>query len=303
MASPVTTPEPAPGFWVHNLDPFIFRFPEGWPLDGVRWYGTAYLAGFAVGWLLLLSYHKRGRSPLNPDQVSTLMFALVLGVLGGARLGYILGYGFETNPELLRNPLKILEVWKGGMSSHGGMIGVLLAVLWFWKRSKVRFWRLLDMAATLAPAGIFFGRIANFINGELWGKTTDVRWAVIFQIRDAWGRMAFLEPRHPSQLYAAAMEGLLLLAWTQWSFWKRRLPEGQLVGEWMCAYAVVRIFGEIYRQPDDGVALICGLSRGQIYSVVLGLAGIATIFRARKSGHPWTPPAPPSESPSPSKPA
>lgn len=287
---PATTPAPTPGYWVHNLDPFLIRFPEGWPIEGLRWYGLAYVAGFIVAGVLLHFYYKRGRSPLNPDQQSVLMTVLVLGVLVGGRLGYVLGYMLSRNPRiLLDDPLVIFRVSEGGMASHGGMLGVWAALGWFAWKYRVRFWRLMDITVSLAPAGIFFGRIANFINGELWGRETTVSWAVIFKAHTPWGE-AFLLPRHPSQLYAAGLEGLLLLVWTQWRFWRCRLPEGQLVGEAMLGYAAVRIFGEFFREPDEGVSLILGLSRGQFYSVFLALLGIAVIVRARRKTTPVTPP-------------
>jgi phosphatidylglycerol:prolipoprotein diacylglycerol transferase len=283
MNFPATTPTPTPGYWEHNLDPFLLHFPKGWPLDGLRWYGLAYVAAFAIAWFLLRLYYKRGKSPLNEDQQGTLLVAAILGVLVGGRLGYVFGYMLVREPELVfQNPLVIFQVNNGGMASHGGMIGVWLALAWFAWKTKSRFWRVLDIVVTLAPAGFFLGRIANFINGELWGRVTDVPWAVVFSTHDRWGSIAYLEPRHPSQLYAAVLEGLLMLAWTQWRFWKFKLPEGQLVGETMFAYAVVRIVGEFFREPDEGVGLILGLSRGQFYSVFLGLLGIAVIVWARR---------------------
>jgi phosphatidylglycerol:prolipoprotein diacylglycerol transferase len=275
---PTTTPTPTPGYWVHNLDPMLVRFPDGWPLDGLRWYGLAYVAGFVVAGVLLHIYHKRGRSPLDSDRQSVLLTALVLGVLVGGRLGYVFGYMLSQNPRiLLDDPLVIFRVNQGGMASHGGMLGVWIALGWFAWRYRIHFWRLMDISVSLAPAGILFGRVANFINGELWGRETSVPWAVIFRTGTG-----FLLPRHPSQLYAAVLEGLLLLVWTQWRFWRCRLPEGQLVGEAMVGYAVVRIFGEIYREPDIGVDFILGLTRGQFYSVLLGLFGVGVIFWARR---------------------
>ncbi len=281
---PSTTPEPTPGYWVHNLDPFLFQFPAGWPLDGIRWYGLAYIVGFFVAALLLHVYYKRGKSPLNSDQQSSFMIALILGVLVGGRLGYVFGYMLSKNPRVLwEDPLVIFRVNEGGMASHGGMIGVWLALAWAAWHYKVRYWRLMDITVTLAPAGIFFGRIANFINGELWGKETSVPWAVVFPIHFESGNILYLLPRHPSQLYAAVLEGLLLLAWTQWRFWRGKLPEGQLVGEAMIGYGLVRILDEIFREPDTGVSLILGLSRGQFYSVALVLIGVAVIAYARSS--------------------
>lgn len=282
MNSPHLTPEPTPGYWVHNLDPFLVHFPEGWPLEGVRWYGLAYVAGFLTAHFLLCWYDKTRKFPLDADRRSWLMIALFAGVLIGGRLGYIIGYELPRNPTaLLENPLMIFHVNKGGMASHGGMVGVWVALAVFAWRCKVRFWALLDVVVSATPPGIFFGRIANFINGELWGRETSVSWAVVFRRIDAHGREWFTQPRHPSQLYAAALEGLLPLVWLQWRFWRGRLPEGQLVGEAMVGYALVRIFGELFREPDEGVGLVLGLSRGQFYSVFLALAGVAVIVWAR----------------------
>ncbi|MDR1497162.1 MAG: prolipoprotein diacylglyceryl transferase [Puniceicoccales bacterium] len=276
-----TTSVPTPGFWVHNLDPLLVRFPEGFWLEGLRWYGLAYVAGFVMAGILLHSYRKRGRISLNSDQISTLLTAIVLGVLVGGRLGYVFGYMLPQNPRLLLDePLSIFRVDKGGMASHGGMIGVWIALAWFARRTKTRFWNLMDISATLAPAGLFFGRIANFINGELWGRETDVAWAVIF--RPSYSSNIYLLPRHPSQLYEAGLEGLLLLVWTQWRFRKGRLPEGRLAGETMLGYAIVRVFCEIFREPDAGVSLVLGLSRGQFYSLFLGIFGMAIIIWATR---------------------
>jgi len=283
---PATTASPTAGFWVHDLDPFIFRFPESWPLEGVRWYGMAYLAGFIFGAIMLSVYYKKGRSPLDSDAQSNFMFALIVGVLVGARLGYMIFYAWG---DLVANPLSVFSVWQGGMSSHGGMIGAILATWICAKKKKCGFLKLGDIIASLAPAGVFFGRIANFINGELWGRETTVPWAVVFKY-ETFNRMTgtpeiqYLLPRHPSQLYAAAGEGLLILLWTQLRFWKKNpLPHGQVLGEACLLYAAVRIVDEFFREPDIGVSFILGLTRGQFYSVLLAFAGVAFIFASRRA--------------------
>lgn len=282
---PQTTSTPTPGYWVHDLDPFLVRFPEGWFLDGIRWYGLAYLAGFAFGALMLSVYYRKKRSPLNPDAQSNFMVALIIGVLAGARLGYMIFYAWDA---FAANPLSALRVWQGGMSSHGGMIGAVLATWIFSRRQKCPFLQLGDIIASLAPAGVFFGRVANFINGELWGRETTVPWAVVFRYDltnpfTGEAETAFLLPRHPSQLYAAAGEGLLILLWTQLRFWKKEpLPHGQVLGEACVLYAAVRIADEFFREPDIGVSAILGLTRGQFYSVLLALAGVAFIVAARR---------------------
>ena len=283
--SPVTTTTPTPGYWVHDLDPFLIRFPEGWFLEGVRWYGLAYLAGFIFGAVMLSVYYKKNRSPLNPDAQSGFMIALIVGVLVGARLGYMLFYAWDA---LVADPLSAVRVWNGGMSSHGGMIGATLATWIFSRRQKCSFLQLGDIIASLAPAGVFFGRIANFINGELYGRETSVPWAVVFRYEKfnpftGAPETFFLLPRHPSQLYAAAGEGLLILLWTQLRFWKKKpLPHGQIIGEACLLYAVVRIADELFREPDIGVSFILGLTRGQFYSVVLALVGVVFVIAARR---------------------
>ncbi|WOO41737.1 prolipoprotein diacylglyceryl transferase [Rubellicoccus peritrichatus] len=270
-------------YWKHDLDPFLIQFPDGWPLEGIRWYGLAYLAGFAVAAYLLHLYHKRGRSSLNPDQQTTLLTAIIVGTIIGGRLGYTLLYNFG---EFIHNPLSIFQVWKGGMASHGGMVGILLAVIWFARKQKIRFWSVADIIVTLGPAGVLFGRIANFINAELWGKPATVAWAVIFPIKDGAGQIiGYTIPRHPSQLYEAFLEGLLLLAYTQWRYWKTNITKnhpGQLACEFLIGYGIVRILGEVFREPDEYVTLIAGLSRGSFYSAVMVIIGIGLMIWLRK---------------------
>jgi phosphatidylglycerol:prolipoprotein diacylglycerol transferase len=280
-------PPAAQKYWVDNLNPFIIRFPASWPLPGIRWYGLAYVAGFlAASWLLWL-YAKKDRYPLNADARSTLLMALILGVLVGGRLGYYLLY---RPAEFFGHPTVLFRVWEGGMASHGGFIGGLLAMVWFSRTTGLSFARLADVVVTLAPPGILFGRLANFINGELWGKPATVAWAMIFPIRDGDSIVGYTEPRHPSQLYEAATEGLLLLIYTQWRFWSKpapgrpgALPPGQLAGEYLIGYALVRIFCELFREPDGGtITLILGLSRGTFYSLFMIGAGLAMIWWARR---------------------
>ncbi|HVS51681.1 MAG TPA: prolipoprotein diacylglyceryl transferase, partial [Opitutaceae bacterium] len=179
-----------------------------------------------------------------------------------------------------------LRVWDGGMASHGGFVGVAVALAWFARRRQLSFFHLADLVVSTAPVGLLFGRIANFINGELWGKISEVRWAVIFPKSAEPGTPLHQIPaRHPSQLYEAGLEGALLLAFMQWRFWRSdvvRARPGQLSGEFLIAYALVRIFGERFREPDFGVSLIFGLSRGTFYSVFVILAGLVLIARAAR---------------------
>jgi phosphatidylglycerol:prolipoprotein diacylglycerol transferase len=244
---------------------------------GIRYYGLAYVLGFAGGWLLLHAAARRGRSPVKGEALDDLIFAAVAGVLVGGRLGSILLYdGWQR---FVADPLSVLKVWEGGMASHGGFIGVILALAWFAHRRKVPFLQLGDLIVSVVPLGLLFGRLANFVNGELWGKPATVPWAVIFS-NTGGGPM----PRHPSQLYEAALEGALMLAWVQWRFWRteviRRQP-GRLGGEFLAGYALVRMFGELFREPD--ASLILGLSRGTFYSVFLLAAGVALVIFTPKT--------------------
>jgi phosphatidylglycerol:prolipoprotein diacylglycerol transferase len=265
-------------FWVDRLDPFIIRFGGNF---GLRWYGLAYVAGFvAAGWLFD-RYARAGRSLLPSAKIADFMVAVVLGVVLGGRIGhYILYDGWRSFGS---DPLAILRIWDGGMASHGGMIGVVIAVAWFARSERIPFLHLADLVASAAPAGLLFGRIANFINGELWGKVTDVPWAVIFPLSMRPGTpLELIPPRHPSQLYEAALEGALLLAFMQWRFWRTgavRRP-GRLAGEFLIAYACVRIAGETFREPDAG--LILGLSRGTFYSLfMIGFGLLMRQWRGR----------------------
>lgn len=265
-------------YWVHDLSPFAIRF---WGNFGIRWYGLAYVLGFIAGGWLMIRYHRAGRSALPADQVADFIFYLVAGVLLGGRLGYFLLYDFAL---LVHEPLVLFRVWEGGMASHGAFIGVVVAVWWFARRHHYSFLHLSDVLVTTIPVGLLLGRIANFINGELWGKVSNVRWAVIFPKSASEGmRLGLIPPRHPSQLYEAALEGALLLGLLQWRFWKTdvvRTQPGRLAGEALLAYAAVRIFCELFREPDEGVSLIFGLSRGTFYSLFLVAAGSILIVRA-----------------------
>jgi phosphatidylglycerol:prolipoprotein diacylglycerol transferase len=264
------------GFWVDQLDPFLVRFRGNF---GIRYYGISYVLGFlCAAWLLGL-YSRRGRSLLPSAKVADFMVAAVLGVVLGGRIGHYLLYdGWRT---IGSDPLAIFRVWDGGMSSHGGMIGVILAVAWFARAEGIPFVHLCDLVASVAPAGLFFGRVANFINGELWGKVTDVPWAVIFPRSMPDGTpYELIAPRHPSQLYEAALEGLLLFAFMQARFWGSNVVRerpGRLAGEFLIAYACVRVAGEAFREPD--ASLIMGMSRGTFYSLFLVAFGLYLAFR------------------------
>lgn len=259
--------------WVHEPTPFL---GPHWGNFGIRFYGLGYILGFLAAAWLFARYARAGRSQLPIAKIADLMVALVLGVMIGGRLGSFLLY----HPEDLRtDPLSFFRVWEGGMASHGGFVGVTVALWWFARRNGISFFHLGDLIVSAAPVGLMLVRIANFLNGELWGKPTTVPWAFIFE-KTGGGTY----PRHPSQLYEAALEGALLLALMQWRFWRTSIVRdqpGRLAGEFLVAYAIARIIGEIFREPD--ASLLFGVSRGTFYSLFLILAGLVFIFRPRKA--------------------
>jgi len=265
-------------YWTHDLSPFLIQFGDNL---GIRYYGLAYMLGFVgAGWLLH-RYALAGRSKMADGQIVDFMTAMIIGVMLGGRLGYFLLY---EPASLLHDPLLFFKVWKGGMASHGGFIGVALALVWFSRSRHIPFLHLSDLIASTTSLGLMLGRIANFINGELWGKPTTVRWAIFFP-ESPWPVM----PRHPSQLYEAALEGLLLLLYAQWRFWRTdvvtRHP-GRLAGEYLIGYAALRAVGELFREPD--ASLILGLSRGTFYSIFLVMIGVGFIL-AKPLGRPRNP--------------
>jgi len=275
-------------YWVHDLSPFLVRFSGDF---GIRYYGLAYVFGFAGAWALLRLYHRRGRSPLGSDAIADLMTYVIIGVLAGGRLGYFLLY---QTAAVASDPLVIFRVWEGGMASHGGFVGVAVAAWWWSRRHRVELLPTGDLIATVTPLGLLFGRLANFINGELPGKVTSVPWAVIFPHNELDRALAEALPRHPSQLYQAGLEGAFLLAYVQWRFWRSdvtRVHPGQLTGEFLLAYAVARAIGEIFREPD--ASLLFGLNRGTFYSLFLVAAGVAWMVGARRQGATGTPPRAP----------
>jgi len=256
-------------YWVHDLDPVAVHFPEDWPLRGVHWYGLAYATGFLIAAVLLSRWRRQALAPVR-DAVdeSALITAIMLGVVLGGRLGHVLLYARD---EFLADPRMVFRVWQGGMASHGGFLGVLLAGVWFARTRRVPFLAVGDLLCALAPAGILFGRLANFVNAELVGRATTVPWAVIFPREGT-------QPRHPSQLYEAVGEGLIPLLWMLWRY-PKRLPPGQVAGEFLLLYAAARFVGEWFRLPEDGYIL--GLTAGQFWTLPLALGGVFLILRAR----------------------
>lgn len=260
-----------PAYYIHDLNPFLVEFGQGW---GIRYYGMAYVAGFLAWYYGLRWFRDKGWSDLSDIQISGLLLHTVFGVLIGGRLGYCLLYdGAET----IRNPMSVVAFWNGGlrgMASHGGIAGALLGFLLWARKARADGWAVADNAAVLAPVGIFLGRIANFINGELWGRPSEVPWAVIFP------ESGSQIPRHPSQFYEALGEGLLLGGVMYWLRSKNLQPSGKVTGAFFMVYGVIRIGLEFFREPDFGDPLLAGLSRGQWFSIGLIIVGAGTfLFR------------------------
>jgi phosphatidylglycerol:prolipoprotein diacylglycerol transferase len=269
-------------YWVHDLSPFLIEFPTTiFGIEGIRYYGVAYLLGFFAVWYFLKICEQKGKLSLNAKDRSDLMTYLILGVLIGGRLGYVLFYDFQ---DFIKNPFLFFRIDQGGMASHGGFIGVSLALLIFCQNRNLNSLKLVDCISVVAPLGLALGRIANFINGELWGKISTVPWAVLFpnspmtfsSLTNYYG----IQPRHPSQLYAAISEGFIPLIYLQFRFWYSKASLGQLTGEFLILYSLLRIFNEVFREPD--ASLIAGISRGQFYSIILLIFGISFWLYAKK---------------------
>lgn len=254
-----------------SLDPVAFSLG---PIS-VRWYALAYLAGFFAAGFIMWHLSKRWKLRFDEDSLLTIIMCVIIGVILGARIGYCLFYG---NGYYLEHPIEILMVNKGGMSFHGGLIGALLAGIVAARLTGIPYLTLADMGAIAAPVGLFFGRCANFVNGELWGAVADVPWAVVF------GGAAGQLPRHPSQLYEALLEGLLLFV-ILFSLSRKRppYPRGTFIGIFLTLYGCFRFLIEFVRQPDIQIGYLMGtdwLTMGQVLSVPLIIVGIAVFAYA-----------------------
>ena len=241
----------------------------------IRWYALAYIAGLVLGWRYCRSLAARG-GPVSPDGFDDFLTWATLAVVIGGRLGYVL---FYRPDHFLYHPLEIFEVWQGGMSYHGGMIGVLVAIYLYARRLGVPWTALGDVIAAAAPIGLFFGRIASFINGELWGRVSDVPWAMAFPAGGP-------EPRHPSQLYEAALEGIVLFVLLAWLARKPELRarHGFIGGVFLVGYGIARSISEIFREPDTFIGFLpFGTTWGQWLSLPMVIAGIYLVLRAKRA--------------------
>ena len=306
-------------YYVHDFSPFLLEFGNGF---GLRWYGLAYVAAFVAGYFLFVRLASHGFSVLEPEKIGDFITGTAFfGVIIGGRLGYMLLYDWAS---FWANPLIFFKFWDGGMSSHGGILGVVLFSWYYCRRRRLSWLNVGDNLVTVAPVGLFFGRCANFINGELFGRVTSVSWAVQFpnelhqappemvelalteatQLNPAWNTVpalidaaryspqlreqlaGTLSPRHPSQIYEAFLEGAVLFGLLWLLRTRCRLHDGVITGVFFIAYAVLRIAGEIFRQPD--APLTGFLTRGQFLSLFLILIGIGFLLAANRQ-RTWAP--------------
>lgn len=258
--------------WLVNIDPVALSLG---PL-AIRWYALAYIAGIIIGWRYILILAKSPGAAMSAKSVDDFIVWATIGIVAGGRLGYVLFY----RPDFyFSNPEHILYVWQGGMSFHGGLLGVIVAVTLFCRRQKLKLLAVSDMIAAATPIGLFFGRLANFINAELFGRASDVPWAVVFPTGGP-------EPRHPSQLYEAGLEGVVLfiVLLAILYFTKARERPGALTGAMFVGYGLARIFVELFREPDPFLGfIVSGITMGQILSLPVLLLGGYLLFRALRS--------------------
>lgn len=253
-----------------NIKPYIFKIG---PIQ-LRWYGLMYLIGFVSSYVLVKKQIEKRNLVIAKEQLESFYFSIIVGLIIGARLGYVLFYNFLY---YLNNPLDIFAVWHGGMSFHGGLIGVIVAGIFFSRKHGIPLLQIGDLVTATAPIGLFCGRMGNFINGELYGRVTDVPWGMVFP---EGGSMT----RHPSQLYEAFFEGPLLFV-ILWFMKDRIRSDGMIVGLFLICYGTIRFIIEFFREPDSQLGLIVGpFSMGQALSSTMALAGMVMvgILRNRK---------------------
>ena len=263
---------------IHNFDPVLIDLG----FFQIRWYSVAYILGILVGWIYanniikLTSNNKYDFKQVTTKQFDDLIIYLVAGIIIGGRLGYIIFYNFEY---YIQNLSEIFKLWQGGMSFHGGLVGVIISIIIFSKKSDTNFFKFADIISCVAPIGILLGRMANFINGELYGKITTLPWSIIFPNA---GNL----PRHPSQIYEAMLEGIVLFLIINYLALKRKLlyKTGFISGSFLIYYSILRIFSESFREPDAHVGLIFDyFSMGTLLSIITFLIGLLIIFFIKKN--------------------
>jgi len=263
---------------VHNFDPVLIDLG----LFQIRWYSIAYIVGILLGWLYanriikLTTANKYNFHQIKTSEFDELIFYLIIGIILGGRLGYIIFYNFEYYSE---NFLEIFKIWQGGMSFHGGLLGTIISILIYCKKTKINFFNFSDIISCVAPIGIFLGRIANFINGELYGKISSLPWSVIFP-------SAGNSPRHPSQIYEALLEGIVLYLIINYFALKKDLiyKPGFISSLFLIIYSILRIFSEIFREPDAHLRLLFNyFSMGTLLSLLTIIFGLFIILFVRKN--------------------
>ena len=275
-----------------DFDPVIFQIGP----VAIRWYALAYVAGILIGWAYVGRLARNEalwgpRAPVaNRDQIDDLVLWVTIGIIVGGRVGSML---FYSTSDLWEKPLEIFKIWNGGMSFHGGLIGVMLALIFFARAQKIPVFKLADLVAPTVPIGLFFGRLANFVNAELWGRPTDAPWGVTFCNDGIRERLGFCPAgdvaRHPSQLYEATLEGIVLfiiLRLATHHFGQLKRP-GAVTGLFLFGYGVFRTFIEFFREPDANLNnLPLGLTMGMLLSAPMWIAGLVLLLRSRKATEP-----------------
>jgi len=263
---------------IHNFSPVLIDFG----IFEVRWYSIAYILGIVLGWIHAIKIIKKtknnniGFEEVKKSDFDDLIVYLVLGIVLGGRIGYILFYNFQYYSQ---NLIEVLKLWQGGMSFHGGLLGVVVSIFLFSKNKKINFYKLSDIIACVAPIGIFFGRLANFINGELFGKISTLPWAIIFPYG---GSLA----RHPSQIYEAVLEGVVLFILINYLAFKKQLifNTGYISGVFLIFYSILRMFSEIFREPDQHLGYFFNyFSTGVLLSILTLVAGFLIILSNKKN--------------------
>jgi len=262
---------------VHNIDPVFIDLG----IIEIRWYSIAYIFGIILGWVYAVKIIRKTKkwdnfSPVSLTDFDDLIIYLVLGIILGGRLGYIFFYNLEY---YIKNPFDIFFIWQGGMSFHGGLLGVIFAIFIFSKIKNISFFKLTDIVACVAPIGIFLGRVANFINGELFGKISQLPWAVVFPEA---GNIS----RHPSQIYEAILEGIILFIFINFLAVKKRMliKKGYISSVFLILYSMLRIIGENYREPDIHIGYIFNIiSMGSLLSLITFIFGLIIIYFLKKN--------------------